>query len=110
MVKCLTDKSKNNKKKKVRQNLNKMKISIDVLLTLMMMMIVHCSCKTNYAYYNDTYGIITGQSSTGLLQYRNGKFLFDTIFGLDTAATNDEEEDDEQSNDVKTCNCGMYLC
>lgn len=35
---------------------------------------------------------------------RNGKFLFDTLFGLTPA--NDEDDDDDASNDVKACNCG----
>lgn len=37
---------------------------------------------------------------------RNGKFLFDTLFGLETPS-NDEDDDDETSNDVKACNCGQ---
>lgn len=50
------------------------------------------------AFNNETVNYATGLE-------RNGKFLFDTLFGLETPA-NDEEDDDESSNDVKACNCG----
>lgn len=45
-------------------------------------------------YYNET-------NSIGK---RNGKFLFDTIFGIASAVS--EADDASEDNTVKSCNCG----
>lgn len=36
---------------------------------------------------------------------RDGKFLFDALFGLESAVNYDDEEDETGGNDVKACNC-----
>lgn len=38
---------------------------------------------------------------------RNGKFLFDTLFGLESAIEEAADEETSSSNVVKACNCGM---
>lgn len=39
---------------------------------------------------------------------RNGKFLFDTLFGLESAIEEAADEEVASSNVVKACNCGKY--
>lgn len=57
---------------------------------------------SGYVYDNESLGF-----ETNVTAVRKGRFLFDTIFGLESAATeNDEDDDDNVVNDVKNCNCG----
>lgn len=39
---------------------------------------------------------------------RQGRFLFDTLFGLNTAAFSLDDDDDLTNNQVKSCDCGKY--
>lgn len=56
-------------------------------------LIIVFMCSVN-GYYNET-------NSIGK---RNGKFLFETIFGIATAVSDSEDSSDD--NKVKSCNCG----
>jgi hypothetical protein len=50
----------------------------------------------------NAYGFnITHSSEENRESYRNAKFLFDNLFGL-------EIDDDIGSNDLKSCDCGKY--
>uniref|UniRef100_A0A182W3L9 Vitamin K-dependent protein C n=1 Tax=Anopheles minimus TaxID=112268 RepID=A0A182W3L9_9DIPT len=40
---------------------------------------------------------------------RNGRFLFDTLFGLNTAAFSLDDDDDLSNNQVKSCDCVTFL-
>lgn len=68
--------------------------------------IILCFCdiyKVNASnYYNKT-------SVTGLK--RNGKFLFDALFGLQPVVAINDDDDDEEENatDFKKCDCGMFF-
>ena len=72
---------------------------------------------TNSVTQNLTNIVLLGQNSdyfkhfnNNLIQSeRNGKFLFDTLFGLESTNSNDEaadDDEDDEPNHVKTCDCG----
>lgn len=46
-------------------------------------------------------------NSTSAARNRNGRFLFDTLFGLESVA-NEEEDEEEVGSNVKDCNCGEF--
>lgn len=58
-------------------------------------LIIVFMCSVN-GYYNET-------NSIGK---RNGKFLFETIFGIASAVSDAESDDSSDDNKVKSCNCG----
>lgn len=64
----------------------KTKIAFSLIIVFM--------CSVN-GYYNNTNAI--GK--------RNGKFLFETIFGIATAVS-DADDSSDDDNKVKSCNCG----
>lgn len=47
----------------------------------------------------------TGNESPTSATNRTGKFLFDTLFNINTPLA-DEDFDDDDDDEVKTCNCG----
>lgn len=47
----------------------------------------------------------TGDQGTESATNRTGKFLFDTLFNINTPLGDDDFDDDDE-DDVKTCNCG----
>lgn len=49
----------------------------------------------------------TGNESSVSATNRTGKFLFDTLFNINTPLA-DEDFDDDDDDEVKTCNCGEY--
>lgn len=56
--------------------------------------------KCNNNLYNKTSDEFTASAMN-----RTGKFLFDTLFNINTPLADDDLEDDDD-DDVKTCNCG----
>lgn len=63
----------------------------------MLISILLCCILDTVAFYNKSSGL-----------NRNGKFLFDTLFGLESAIEEAADEETSSSNVVKACNCGMY--
>lgn len=64
---------------------------------------------TNSFQYLNTHPI--NGSRRSILQKRNGRFLFDAFFGIDTPpieAADFEDDDDDEEELPKPCNCGKY--
>lgn len=59
--------------------------------------IILCCIVDSVAFYNKSSGL-----------NRNGKFLFDALFGLESAIEEAADEETSSSNVVKACNCGEY--
>lgn len=50
----------------------------------------------------------TGDEFMESAMNRTGKFLFDTLFNINTPLADDDLDDDDD-DDVKTCNCGKCV-
>lgn len=50
----------------------------------------------------------TGTEFTASVTNRTGKFLFDTLFNINSPLSDDDLVDDDD-DDVKTCNCGEWM-
>lgn len=59
--------------------------------------ILLCCIFDSVAFYNKSSGL-----------NRNGKFLFDALFGIESAIEEVADEETSSSNVVKACNCGKY--
>lgn len=60
--------------------------------------ILLCCIFESVAFYNTSNGL-----------NRNGKFLFDALFGLESAIEEAADEETASSNVVKACNCGTFV-
>lgn len=78
------------------------------LWTFVSLMCVWSGPRICSASYDGTWNDISVNNVNSSMVNRKGKFLFDTIFGLDTTVSDDDDEEVAAANDVKNCNCGTY--